>query len=559
MAAYLVFGEAYRRTRFFDSWLDPWADPKKSGYQLIQGLIAIGSGGWLGTGLGTSRAKWDFLPNAHSDFIFAVIGEELGLLGTLVVLIGFGVLLWAGIRIAIHAPGTFERLLAAGIVSWIGLQTVINLGAVTGLLPITGVPLPLVSFGGSALVVTLAGIGVLAGIARGSAAGKGARGRAGAAAGKALAVRVVVAGGGTAGHVFPALAMADALRARHGAEVEFLGASDGQEARLVPAAGYPFTPMHVTSAQTRVSARSVHALRLARAAARRVRPQVARADVVVGIGGFASAPGAMAARRTRRPLVLVEQNSVPGAVNRIAARWARGRGRDVRGNREPRCRLERASNGPATRSAPRSSRCRPIVHRSWRRRAAEFGLDAERRTVVVLGGSQGAQHLDEVVASAVGLLRDRDDLQLLVSHRSRPRGGARGGGAGRGRPCSCARAVSSSGWTWPSRSRTSRWSRAGAGHIAELTVCGVPMILVPYPHATENHQEANARELERAGAAEVVLDRDLTAERFAVRVGALVEDVERRASMASAASGWARPDADVRLATLVAAVAGGAG
>ncbi len=105
-----------------------------------------------------------------------MIGEELGLLGTLVVLIGFGVLLWAGIRIAIHAPGTFERLLAAGIVSWIGLQTVINLGAVTGLLPITGVPLPLVSFGGSALVVTLAGIGVLAGIARvDSAAGKASR------------------------------------------------------------------------------------------------------------------------------------------------------------------------------------------------------------------------------------------------------------------------------------------------------------------------------------------------------------------------------------------------
>ena len=177
VSAYLVFGEAYRRTRFFDSWLNPWADPKKSGYQLIQGLIAIGSGGWLGTGLGTSRAKWDFLPNAHSDFIFAVIGEELGLLGTLVVLVAFGVLLWAGIRIAIHAPGTFERLLAAGIVSWIGLQTIVNLGAVTGLLPITGVPLPLVSFGGSALVVTLAGIGALAGVAR-STVGKGAGRRA---------------------------------------------------------------------------------------------------------------------------------------------------------------------------------------------------------------------------------------------------------------------------------------------------------------------------------------------------------------------------------------------
>ncbi len=168
-AAYLIVGEAYRRTRFFEAWLDPWATRDTSGYQLVQGLIAFGSGGWWGTGLGTSRAKWDFLPNAHSDFIYAVIGEELGTVGAIVILMAFGVLIWAGIRIAVHAAGTFERLLAAGVISWIGLQTVINLGAVTGLLPITGVPLPLVSFGGTALVVTLAGIGVLTSVARASA------------------------------------------------------------------------------------------------------------------------------------------------------------------------------------------------------------------------------------------------------------------------------------------------------------------------------------------------------------------------------------------------------
>ncbi|HYJ59963.1 MAG TPA: putative lipid II flippase FtsW [Actinomycetota bacterium] len=165
-AAALIVGEAYRRTRFFDAWLDPWSDPQNGGYQLIQGLIAFGSGGWFGTGLGTSRAKWDFLPNAHSDFIFAVIGEELGLIGALLVVAAFGVFILAGIRIAVHATTTFERLLAAGITCWIGLQAIINLGAVTGLLPITGVPLPLVSFGGTALVVTLVGVGALAGIAR---------------------------------------------------------------------------------------------------------------------------------------------------------------------------------------------------------------------------------------------------------------------------------------------------------------------------------------------------------------------------------------------------------
>jgi len=168
-AVVLIVGETYRRTRFFDAWLNHWADRQGNGYQLIQGLIAIGSGGWLGTGLGTRRAKWDFLPNAHSDFIYAVIGEELGLLGALAVLIAFGVLIYAGIRIAMHARGTFERLLAAGVIGWIGLQAIVNMGAVTGLLPITGVPLPLVSFGGTALVVTLVGVGMLASVARDAA------------------------------------------------------------------------------------------------------------------------------------------------------------------------------------------------------------------------------------------------------------------------------------------------------------------------------------------------------------------------------------------------------
>ncbi|HEY6568397.1 MAG TPA: putative lipid II flippase FtsW [Actinomycetota bacterium] len=163
--AYLIFGEAYRLTRFV-SFLDPWNDPRGDGFQLIQGMIALGSGGWTGVGLGASRQKWDYLPNAHSDFIFAIIGEELGLLGALFVLGMFVVMIFAGVRIAMRAPDTFGRLLAAGVTGWIGLQAIVNLGAVTGLLPITGVPLPLVSFGGTALVVTLAGVGVLASVAR---------------------------------------------------------------------------------------------------------------------------------------------------------------------------------------------------------------------------------------------------------------------------------------------------------------------------------------------------------------------------------------------------------
>jgi cell division protein FtsW len=162
--AFFIFGEAYRRTRFLEAWLNSELDPSGAGWQLRQGLIALGSGGWFGVGLGNSRQKWDYLPNAHSDFVFAVLGEELGLIGALAVLSLFGVLLFAGIRIAMNAHDPFGRLLAAGITGWIGLQTLVNLGAVTGLLPITGVPLPFLSFGGTALVVTLAGVGVIASV-----------------------------------------------------------------------------------------------------------------------------------------------------------------------------------------------------------------------------------------------------------------------------------------------------------------------------------------------------------------------------------------------------------
>ena len=165
MTAWFIFKTEYRRTRFLEAWLNWELDPSGAGWQLRQGLIALGSGGWLGIGLGNSRQKWDYLPNAHSDFVFAVLGEELGLIGALAVLSLFGILLFAGIRIAMNATDTFGRLLAAGITGWIGLQTLVNLGAVTGLLPITGVPLPFLSFGGTALVVTLAGVGVLASVA----------------------------------------------------------------------------------------------------------------------------------------------------------------------------------------------------------------------------------------------------------------------------------------------------------------------------------------------------------------------------------------------------------
>jgi cell division protein FtsW len=161
----LIMSADYRRTRFF-SFLDPAAAPQNGGYQFIQGRLALGSGGLLGVGLGASRQKWSYVPNAHTDFIFAIIGEELGLLGTLAIVLLFIALAYGGIRVARAAADPLGRYLAGGITIWIVVQALVNIGAVVGVLPITGVPLPLVSFGGSSMLVLLAAVGMLLNVAR---------------------------------------------------------------------------------------------------------------------------------------------------------------------------------------------------------------------------------------------------------------------------------------------------------------------------------------------------------------------------------------------------------
>lgn len=155
----------FRRTRFF-RFVNPWADPTNTGLQNVQSLVGLANGGIAGKGLGRSTAKWGFLPYAHTDFIYAVIGEEFGLLGALVVLLLFFGVSATGAWIAIRARDRYSLLLATGITAWLSVQAYLNIGAVIGVLPITGVPLPFVSFGGSSLMINLAATGILLNIAR---------------------------------------------------------------------------------------------------------------------------------------------------------------------------------------------------------------------------------------------------------------------------------------------------------------------------------------------------------------------------------------------------------
>src|SRR5213592_2283125 len=154
------------RLRRITAFLDPWSDPRGSGFQIIQSWLAFGNGGVLGQGIGASKQKLFYLPEAHTDFIFAIVGEELGFVGAAAVVALFSVFVWRGLRIGLRAPDPFGGYLALGITVLIATQTLVNLGVVLGLLPTKGLPLPFVSFGGSALLITMLSTGVLLNISQ---------------------------------------------------------------------------------------------------------------------------------------------------------------------------------------------------------------------------------------------------------------------------------------------------------------------------------------------------------------------------------------------------------
>jgi UDP-N-acetylglucosamine--N-acetylmuramyl-(pentapeptide) pyrophosphoryl-undecaprenol N-acetylglucosamine transferase len=366
-------------------------------------------------------------------------------------------------------------------------------------------------------------------------------------------VNVVIAAGGTGGHIFPAISLADALVRDHGADVRFIGSRDGQEATRIPAAGYRFDGVRVAPLAREISFRAAKAPVIAARSMFACAPLVRGADVAVGMGGYVSVPSMLAAKRAHVPIVLHEPNAVLGLANRLLARSASAIGiafDDARGRIRGGARVE--TTGYPVRRAILDV---PGHRGELAAEAHEvLGLDSDRRTIMVTGGSQGALHLDRVVAATLPVFAERTDLQLLIL-------------AGPGRDAeligASERAAGARAVVFPFLDRMELAyaaadlvvSRAGATTIAEIAVCGLPAVLVPYPHATENHQAANARELARIGAAVVVPDAAFTPSSFARSVIELMDDPGRAAWMAASARAWAKPDAVDRFASLVAEAA----
>lgn len=162
---YFIWAEPYRRERLL-AFLNPEKDPLDTGYHIIQSLYALGSGGLFGVGLGQSRQKFFYLPAPSTDFVFAILGEELGFLGTFAVVVLFFIFTWRGLKVALTAPDSFGMLLAVGLTCMVTIQAIINIGVVTGSMPVTGITLPFISYGGSSLLIVLTGVGILMNISR---------------------------------------------------------------------------------------------------------------------------------------------------------------------------------------------------------------------------------------------------------------------------------------------------------------------------------------------------------------------------------------------------------
>lgn len=367
-----------------------------------------------------------------------------------------------------------------------------------------------------------------------------------------MSTYAIIAGGGTAGHVVPGLAIAHELVAR-GVPMEsvrYVGSSRGIEARLVPEAGFPLTVLPGRGIQRRATFANVGAVLGLIAAVIHGIALVGRARpaVVVGLGGYASVPCVIGAVLWRIPLVVAEQNAVPGAANRLAGRFAKACAVSFEGTDLPRSTW---TGNPVRREVLAIADASAAARADARKR---LDVSADRTLVAVFGGSLGARRINHAVADAVAAMGDRASVAVRHVSGRRDHFDLVSRTAGHESLALQYDLVDYED-DMPSVYAAADLvlCRAGASSVAELTVAGVPAILVPLPGAPGDHQTANARALVDVGAARLVPDAELDADRARSEIEALLDDPRRREQMARAARTLARPDAAAAVVDVVTA------
>lgn len=355
-------------------------------------------------------------------------------------------------------------------------------------------------------------------------------------------MRIAIAGGGTGGHIYPAVAVVNSLsRAGHSVDVTFVGTRRGLESSIVPGLGYRMR--HIISRPLPPTRRIATALSLLFAFVGLLQSALIliaeRPAVVIGTGGYASGPFVVAAKLFGIPILLVEPNSVPGRATMLLARFA---DEVALGFQESVQHFARGTNLRVT-GVP----IRPALLGQTREDGmSKFNLDPAKKTVFVFGGSSGASSINKAFVGAAKALEERDDLQFLVQTGKVDYEEVSQAAQSLRVVCRVYPYIDDIGPAYAAADLVV--SRAGAGTLAELTACGLPSIVIPYPHAAGGHQEANARLLQRSGAAIVILDKDLDGDILARTIVSIIYDGEKMTQMSGRSRDLGRPDAALEIA-----------
>jgi UDP-N-acetylglucosamine--N-acetylmuramyl-(pentapeptide) pyrophosphoryl-undecaprenol N-acetylglucosamine transferase len=491
--AALIMAQPYRIARF-TAFVHPFADGvyKNAGWQPAHSLMALGSGGLFGSGIGAGKQKWGNLAEAHTDFIFGVIGEELGLFGTVLTVSAISLLVFSIIKISLSARDNFSKYLGLGIAFWIGFQSLINLLSATSLIPVVGVTLPFISYGGSSLLATVGALGFVAGIAlRNPQVSKELNVRWPERS-KVSVNRILFAGGGTAGHIEPAWAVSQVWQSRHpGDEIAFLGTKSGLEVTLIPERGglLFLIPKVVAPRKLNFDA-LLFPFKIINSAIKTI-SIVKRFDVVVGFGGYVSASAYLAAAILRKPIVIHDQNAKIGLANKFGAIFTKEiavayqnsglTGAKVVGNPLKREIVQAAVQKRLAISKSKSESC------AW-----SLG-----ELVLILGGSTGSVTINKVIKETN--FADRTVIHSLGKANELP------AASSNYRPVKyiddMATALLAADLVI---------SRSGAIACSEFAALGKYALFIPLPIGN-GEQSLNADELVMAHKAEVVPQKDFTA------------------------------------------------
>lgn len=554
MAVVLEKG-AFRLDRI-TSFLNPWNDIKGSGWQIVQSLYAIGSGGLFGAGLGESKQKYLYIPEPHNDFIFSVLAEELGFIGCTLVILLFAIFIWRGFLIAMRTPDMFGSLLAVGITSLIGLQAIMNIAVVTSSIPSTGISLPFFSYGGTALVILLCSVRRLIKYLKIGAEDirenkvrlhffKNATLLNKMIQKERTYMKVIIAAAGTGGHINPGIAIANKIKKEEpDSEIIFMGTQRGLEKDLVPRAGYTLKTIEAYGLSKKINIQNIknniktlRGIGQAKKIIHEFKP-----DIVIGTGGYICGPVIIAAKKLKIPTMLHESNAFPGKAVKMLSKKV---DTIMVGFKEAKEKLTEAKHVVIT-GTPTKIKDLQLTLIEKKEVLKQLGLKQDKPVVLVFGGSQGAKAINDVMVKIINEKKNKEyqiiwatgpiQFDIIRQHLKN---------------MSALEGVKIVPYLYQMEeimnASTIIIARSGAMTITEIAIVGKPAIFIPLPYVSQNHQEYNAKVLENVGAAYIILNKDLKAEDLNKKIEEILQTPNQIIQMGENARKVALRDAEERI------------